>query len=150
VRQRDLFLPIGIAVLFLWLGACGGGGGGRSPTDPGPNLPSVAGSWTGSWSVGNSGLRSGMTLAQDANEKVTGTLTILGDGRRIEGTVTATRFSWHLASSSACPAFEGDFDLTLAGGTVTMMSGMTTQDSRACVPDGTVVSGSMLLSRSGP
>jgi hypothetical protein len=149
VRQRDLFLSIGIAILFLWLVACGGGG--RSPTDPGPgqNLPSVAGSWTGSWSVGNVGLRSGMTLAQDANEKVTGTLTILGDSRRIEGTVTPTRFFWHLANSSACPGFVGNFDLTLAGGTVTMMSGLATQDSRDCFPDGTVVSGPMLLSRSG-
>jgi hypothetical protein len=90
-----------------------------------------------------------MTLAQDANEKVTGTLAILGNGHRIEGTVTATRFSWHSANSSACPAFVGDFDLTLAGGPITMMSGMATQDSRACLPDGTVVSGPMLLSRSG-
>jgi hypothetical protein len=147
VRQRDPFLPLGITILLLWLVACGGGGN-RSPTDPGASLPSVAGSWTGSWSVGNVGLRSGMTLAQDANAKVTGTLTILGDGRRIEGTVTATRFSWHLANSSACPGFVGDFDLTIAGGTVTRMSGMATQDSRACFPDGTVVSGPMLLSRS--
>jgi hypothetical protein len=92
-----------------------------------------------------------MNLAQDANGKVTGTLAIFGISYAIEGTVTATRFSWHLANAPNldCPSFVGDLDLTFAGGSVTRMSGTATQDDRACFPDGSVTSGLMSLSRSG-
>ena len=78
-----------------------------------------------------------MTLAQDANAKVTGTLTILGGGHRIEGTVTATRFSWHSASS-ACPG--------LVGGT-TISSRCPSARGRVAVPRS--VSGSSRSSRVG-
>jgi hypothetical protein len=147
LRHRNSCFGIGTAILLTWLVACNGGG--RSPTDPTPRLPSIAGSWTGSWSVGNIGVRSTMDLVQDQNGRVTGTMGILGDARSIEGSVTQTRFSWHLANPANCPSFAGDLDLVFAQGWVIEMSGMATQDARACLPNGTETSGLMSLSRSG-
>ena len=147
MRHRNFCFGIGTAVLLISLVACNGGD--RSPTDPGSHLPSIAGSWTGFWSVGNVGVRSNMNLVQDPNGKVTGTVGILGDARSIEGSVTQTRFSWHLANPASCPSFAGDLDLELAAGSVIRMSGMATQDARACLPNGTETSGLMSFSRSG-
>ncbi|HSS49561.1 MAG TPA: hypothetical protein VLX28_11515 [Thermoanaerobaculia bacterium] len=147
MRQRNSFFSVGIALLLACFVACGGGG--RSPTEPGPRLPNIAGAWTGSWGLGFIGVRSTMDLAQDANGKATGTLAILGLGYRIEGTVTATRFSWHLADfqNSDCPSFAGDLDLTLVGESVTMMSGTATQVS--CIAGSIPQRGTLFLSRAG-
>jgi len=90
-----------------------------------------------------------MNLVQDPNGRVTGALGILGVNTSIEGTVTQTRFSWHLANSANCPSFAGDLDLVFAQGSVIEMSGMATQDARACLPNGTETSGRMFFSRSG-
>jgi len=137
---RRLFLLLTLAVL-LALAACSGS---SSPTDPGTPLPNVAGSWTGSWGVANFGVRSTMNLSQDAKGNVTGTVGILGANQAIVGTVTATRFSWHLAATG-CQTFVGDLDLTMAAGSVTAMAGTATQDNRGCLAGGVVTSGRMSL-----
>jgi len=139
----------GIGILLIWLVACGGDD--RSPTDPGPRLPSIAGSWTGVWGVDIFGFRSNMDLVQGQNGRVTGTLRIDGFPTPIEGSVTPTRFSWHLAgvANSDCPNFIGDLDLVFAEGAVIRMTGTATEYDRPCLPNGTETRGLMSLSRAG-
>lgn len=144
MRRSSLVLGafLGIAVL-AGLTACGGSS--RSPTDP-ASLPSVAGAWSGSWGLSNFGVRSTMNLTQDMTGRVTGTVAVLGFSTPIEGTVSATRFTWH-QSGVGCSSFAGDLNLTLTAGAVTAMAGTATQDNRGCLANGTVTSGPMDMAR---
>ena len=141
MRRPSLLSFLSLALLIS-LAACNEG---NSPAEP-VSLPSVAGSWTGFWSVANAGVRTTMDLTQGINGSVTGTIAVLGAAQQINGTVTPTRFTWHLASPG-CQTFEGALDLTVTAGTVTRMSGTATQDSRPCLANGSVTSGTLSLTR---
>ncbi len=125
--RRPPGLKTGAIVVLLCLAACGGG---HSPTAPASPLPQIAGSWSGTFGLGFFGLRASMRLAQADDGTVQGLLLIFPNDVNIVGTVSATSFSFH--SVGNCLTVNGTLALTQEAGSVTQMSGTTSQDFAPC------------------
>jgi hypothetical protein len=133
-------------LLAIVVVSCGGGGGGSGPTAP-PAIPSVAGSWTGTWSV--PGIAFPLTpqfIIAQSGQSTTGTITVLGVTLQTTGTVgTDSTFQWQ-AVASGCGSFTGTD--SFAGLAPLTMNGMATLNTLGC-PSSGFESGPVTWSKTG-
>lgn len=133
--------PIVALALFAVLAAsCGGG---SSPTEPTPNVLSVAGTWEGFWNetppFGAEDIFVTMALTQiQGTNRVVGRVTFLGDTWDISGETTYEspgegRFVWD-DDETVCPVLSGDLDVS----SNLNMSGLARLDTDGCPPSGVI------------
>ncbi len=114
--------------------SCGGGGGGSSPTAP-PAIPSVAGTWVGTWTVpGLAFPLSPQFVISQSGQSTTGSISVLGVTLQTTGTVgTDSTFNWQ-AVGGGCGTFSGTD--TFAGLAPSSMNGSATLNTVGCASSG--------------
>ncbi|HVT58642.1 MAG TPA: hypothetical protein VHR45_09590 [Thermoanaerobaculia bacterium] len=133
-----------LTLCMLCLGACGGP---TLPTAPAAPPAQIGGIWAGDFTLPGSGFGSKMNLDQ-TGASVRGSL-FLSPGLfdSIEGTVSATTFTFKVVPGTACRDAHGELTLTIAGGVVTAMTGPTTIDFSSCLSAANPTDGTLRLRR---
>jgi hypothetical protein len=110
-----------------------------------PQIPNIAGIWTGTWQVGFPATVT-LSLSQGDGGRITGNFTTLGSTIPIEGTVTSgLAFSWrNVFQPAGCGSLQSD--MVLPNLNPQTISGTLTLNSTSCSPPG-FFSGPLTLTR---
>lgn len=113
--------------------SCGGGGGHGSPTDPGPQYPTVAGAWIGSWTPIVTPVTVQLNLTQASVGQISGTMTALGTTLDVTGSVTtALGITWrNVQTATGCGTLTGTGQLNALS--ASQFTGTIDLDSRSCL-----------------
>jgi hypothetical protein len=122
-EMRRLLVQLFVAALFV---ACGGGGGGHSPTEP--QVIQVSGTWRGLWLTSGISVASVLSLSQNGSD-LTGTISILNSTFNVKGTAGTSSLTW-AAVGGGCGSLVGSG--SAASQSPTQLAGSITLDTRGC------------------